>query len=207
VWRLPDSEKRSCTIASLLRVARCHSPKVVEVALQPEEDRESRGPRRIQSLERTELLWCENRRPRALPGYARSHSSGHYELKYPPRGYTVGVQFAEPNPPSRTLGWLLALPLGFVIAFVIFVLLATSGHYFFGEYVVIFLAVFAIVFLVSFQYRQSRRNYWKARMQANAPARILRQRYARGEISREQFQQMMRDLREGRQPSQDQQQT
>jgi len=116
------------------------------------------------------------------------------------------VQVPEPNPPSRTLGWLLALPLGFVIAFVIFLLLATSGHYFFGELVVIFLAVFAVMFFVRYQYRQSRRNYWKARMQVNAPARILRQRYARGEISREQFQQMMRDLREGRQPPQNQQQ-
>jgi uncharacterized membrane protein len=117
------------------------------------------------------------------------------------------AQVAEPNPPSRMLGWLLALPLGFVFAFVIFLLLVTSGHYFFGEFVVIFLAVFAVVFFVRFQYRQSRRNYWRARMQANAPARILRQRYARGEISKEQFQQMMRDLREGRQPPQSQQQT
>jgi len=102
---------------------------------------------------------------------------------------------------------MLALPLGLVIAFVIFFLLAANGHYFFGEFFVIFLAVFAVLFLIRFQYRQSRRNYWKARMQANAPARILRQRYARGEITREQFQQMMRDLREGRQPSQNQQQT
>jgi uncharacterized membrane protein len=117
------------------------------------------------------------------------------------------MQVTEPNPPSRTLGWLLALPLGFVVAFVIFLLLVTSGHYFFGEFVVIFLAVFAMVFFVRFQYRQSRRKYWRARMQANAPARILRQRYARGEISREQFQQMMKDLREGRQPPQSQQQT
>jgi uncharacterized membrane protein len=117
------------------------------------------------------------------------------------------AQVAEPNPPSRTLGWLLALPLGFVVAFVIFLLLATSGHYFLGEFIVIFLAAFVVIFFIRFQYRQSRRNYWKARMQANAPARILRQRYARGEISREQFQQMMKDLREGRQSSQNQQQT
>jgi len=108
------------------------------------------------------------------------------------------METAEPKPPSRTLGWLLALPLGLVIAFVAFFLLATSGHYFLGEFLVIFLAVFAVMFLVRFQYRQSRRNYWRARMQANSPAWILRQRYARGEISREQFQQMLRDLREGR---------
>ncbi|HXW94858.1 MAG TPA: SHOCT domain-containing protein [Nitrososphaerales archaeon] len=114
---------------------------------------------------------------------------------------------AEPKPPNRALGWLLALPLGLVIAFVIFLLLVANGHYFFGEFFVIFLAVFAVLFLVRFQYRQSRRNYWRARMQANAPARILRQRYARGEITREQFQQMMRDLREGRQPPPDRQQT
>jgi uncharacterized membrane protein len=117
------------------------------------------------------------------------------------------MEVVEPNPPSRALGWLLALPLGFVAAFVIFLILASSGHYFFGEFVVIFFATFAVVFFVRFQYRQSRRNYWRARVQANAPARILRQRYAKGEISREQFQQMMRDLREGRQYPQSQQQT
>jgi uncharacterized membrane protein len=99
------------------------------------------------------------------------------------------------------------LPLGLVIAFVIFLLLAASDHYFFGEFIIIFFAVFVILFFVRLQYRRSRRNYWNARIQANAPARILRQRYARGEISREQFQQMMRDLREGRRPPENQQQT
>jgi len=111
----------------------------------------------------------------------------------------------EPKPPSRALGWLLALPLGLVIAFAIFWLLVASGHYFFGEFVVIFLALFAVMFFVRFQYRKSRSNYWKARTQANAPARILRQRYARGEISREQYQQMMRDLRESREPRENEQ--
>lgn len=111
----------------------------------------------------------------------------------------------QPNPPSRTMGWLLALPLGFIIAFLILLFLVMSGHYFFGEFLVIFIAVFAVLFLVRYQYRQSRRNYWRARMQANAPARILRERYARGEISREQFLQMMKDLRDGRRPPQDQQ--
>jgi uncharacterized membrane protein len=117
------------------------------------------------------------------------------------------METIEPKPPNRALGWLLALPLGLVIAFVVFLLFFTSGHYIFGEFIVIFLAVFSVMFFVRLWYRQSRRNYWRARMQANAPARILRQRYARGEISREQFQQMMRDLREGRQPPQDQQRT
>ena len=117
------------------------------------------------------------------------------------------METVESKPPSRVLGWLLALPLGLLIAFMIFFLLVANGHYFFGEFFVIFLAVFAVMFFVRFEYRQSRRSYWKARMQANAPARILRQRYARGEISREQFQQMMRDLREGRQPPENQQQT
>jgi len=126
-------------------------------------------------------------------------------LKYFMVGIGLTMEPAGPKPPSTALGWLLALPLGLVIAFVIFLLLAANGHYFFDEFIVIFFAVFAVIFVVRFQYRQSRRNYWKAMMQANAPARILRQRYARGEISREQFQQMMRDLREGRQPPQSQQ--
>jgi uncharacterized membrane protein len=117
------------------------------------------------------------------------------------------METVEPKRPSRALGWLLALPLGLAIAFVIFLLLAANGYYFFGEFIVVLLVVCAVMFFVRFQYRQSRRNYWKVRMQANAPVRILRQRYARGEISREQFQQMMRDLREGRQPPENQQQT
>jgi len=117
------------------------------------------------------------------------------------------TETAGPRPPRRALGWLLALPVGLVIAFVIFLVLVADGDYFFGEFIVIFLAVFAIMFFVRFQYRQSRRNYWRARMQANAPARILRQKYATGEITREQFQQMLRDLREVRQPPQNQQQT
>jgi len=117
------------------------------------------------------------------------------------------METVDRKPPSRALGWLLALPLGLVIAFVIFLLLVANGHYFFGEFIVIFLVIFAAMFFVRFQYRQSRRNYWRSRVQANAPARILRQRYARGEISREQFQQMMRDLREGRQSPENQQQT
>ena len=115
------------------------------------------------------------------------------------------MEIAEPKAPSRALGWLLALPLGLVVALVIFWVLASSGHYFFGGFLVIFLAVFAVMFVVRFQYRQSRRKYWGERMQVNAPARILRQRYARGEISKEQFRQMMKDLRRDRQPRQDQQ--
>ena len=92
-----------------------------------------------------------------------------------------------------------------LIALVLFWILAMNGHYFFGEFLVIFLVVFAVLFFVRFQYRQSRRIYRRSRMQANSPALILRQRYARGEISREQFQAMMRDLREGRAPPENQQ--
>ena len=109
---------------------------------------------------------------------------------------------AGPKQPSRALGWLLALPLGLLIAFAITLVLVTTGHFFFGEFIVVFLAVFAVMFLLRLWYRQERRNYWRARIRANAPSRILRQRYARGEITREQFQQMMKDLREGRQPPQ-----
>jgi uncharacterized membrane protein len=116
------------------------------------------------------------------------------------------METAEPNPPSKALGWLLALPLSLVIAFAIFLLLVASGHYFLDEFLLIFLIVFAAMLFVRLRYRQARRNYWRERMQANAPARILRERYARGEISREQFQQMMRDLRESRQSSQSQRQ-
>jgi hypothetical protein len=35
-----------------------------------------------------------------------------------------------------------------VIAFVVFLLFVASGHYFFGEFIVIFLAVYAVMFFV-----------------------------------------------------------
>ena len=163
------------------------------------------------SRPRTPLLF-KSRRPRD-PVYTptqqqcvlgRVHHEGG-ELKYFIGNMGLTLEPGEPRPPSRALGWLLALPLGFVIAFAIFLLLVEGGHYFLGEFFVIFIAAFAVMFFVRLQYRQSRRNYWRARMQANAPARILRERYARGEISREQFHQMMRDLREGHRPPPDQQ--
>jgi len=43
-----------------------------------------------------------------------------------------------------------------------------------------------------------RRRYWKYR---DRPYHILRARYARGEITKEQFEQMMRDLKENAQPT------
>lgn len=115
------------------------------------------------------------------------------------------METAQPKPPNRTLGWLLALPLGLVIAFAAFLLLVADGHYFFGEFVVIMLAVSGVMFFARFQYRRSRRSYWKARTRAYAPARTLRQRYARGEISGEEFRQKMRDLRGSRETPEGQQ--
>lgn len=68
-----------------------------------------------------------------------------------------------PGPPSRALGWLLAFPIGLVVALLIFLFLVTSGHYFLGEFLVILLVVVATVFVVRLQYRRSRMNYWRGR--------------------------------------------
>ena len=63
------------------------------------------------------------------------------------------------------------------------------------------LCVIFVCFLFMMMFRSSawdqrghRVGYW----QSDQAEEILRQRYARGEVSKEQFEQMLRDLREGR---------
>jgi uncharacterized membrane protein len=90
------------------------------------------------------------------------------------------------------------LPIGLIIVLVLFFLVGFRGGYFPGELLIIFVFIFLGLFVVRTVYWSSRRKYWREQFRANEPLRILRQRYARGEITREQFTQMMRDLEEKR---------
>ena len=113
----------------------------------------------------------------------------------------------EPGrPPARyrIVGTLLMLPIGIIIALVLLYVVAFRGGYFPGEFVLVFVAIFAVLFLVRIFFWRSRRRYYRQRWQSNSAVRILRQRYARGEITKEQFRQMLRDLREGDDPASDQ---
>jgi uncharacterized membrane protein len=98
----------------------------------------------------------------------------------------------------RVVGSLLMLPIGLVIALVLVYVFALRGEYYPGEFIFALIAIFAVLFVVRMLFRTKRRNYWRERYEANAPVRILRQRYARGEITQEQFRQMLRDIRRSR---------
>lgn len=99
-------------------------------------------------------------------------------------------------PWTHVVGTLLMLPIGVIIALVLIYFVAYSGGYFPGELLIILVAVFLGVFVARLLFWRSRRRYWRERWRANQPIRILRERYARGEITKEQFDQMLRDLKQ-----------
>jgi putative membrane protein len=87
------------------------------------------------------------------------------------------------------------LPIGLIIVLVLLFYFVSFGRgYFPGELLVIFVVVFLGLFVIRTLYWRSRRKYWREQLRGNEPIRIIRQRYARGEISKEQFDQMLRDL-------------
>jgi uncharacterized membrane protein len=101
------------------------------------------------------------------------------------------------RPWRRAIGILLFLPIG-LIAVLVLILFGGKGS-FGGWWWVIIIAIFLIMFLVRISYRRSRRRDWMQRHQGqNVPMRILQERYARGEITKEQFDQMSQDLQSGR---------
>lgn len=95
------------------------------------------------------------------------------------------------------VGTLLMLPIGLIIMLVLLLyFFAFRGQgYFPGEFLLIFVVIFLGLFVIRSLYWNSRRKYWRKRFKANEPIRILRQRYARGEITKEQFDQMLHDLK------------
>jgi uncharacterized membrane protein len=74
-----------------------------------------------------------------------------------------------------------------IAVFVLILLFGGKGS-FGGWWWVIIIAIFLVLFLVRISFRRSRRMYWMQQHQGHdGPMRILRERYARGEITKEQF--------------------
>jgi uncharacterized membrane protein len=89
------------------------------------------------------------------------------------------------------------LPIGLIIALVLLYVyfIGFSGRHFPGEFLIILLVIFLGLFVIRMLYWRSRRRYWREKWKGNEAIRILRERYARGEITKEQFDQTLHDLR------------
>ena len=93
----------------------------------------------------------------------------------------------------RVIGILLMVPIGIIIAAAI--IFFAGGREGLPSWALALLLVLLIgLFVARILFRRTRRRYWREQRQRNAPIRILRERYARGEITKDQFDQMMQDL-------------
>ena len=63
----------------------------------------------------------------------------------------------------RVVGILLMLPIGLIIALVLFYLFASRGGFFPGEFLIILLVILIGVVLVRMLFWRSRRRYWRER--------------------------------------------
>ena len=102
----------------------------------------------------------------------------------------------EGLPKRGVLGTLLMLPIGLIVAIllVLYFFAFRGRGYFPGEILLVCVVVFFGLFAIRTLYWSSRRKHWREQFRANQPIRILRQRYARGEITKEEFDRMLRDL-------------
>jgi uncharacterized membrane protein len=100
----------------------------------------------------------------------------------------------------RAIGILLMLPIGLVLILVIVFLLGGRASFGSGWWFIV-IAVFFFLLIFRISYRRSRRRYWmQGRKGQNELIRILQERYARGEITKERFDQMSQDLQRRRYP-------
>jgi uncharacterized membrane protein len=58
------------------------------------------------------------------------------------------------------------LPIGIIIAIVLFYFVAFRGGFFPGEFLIILLIIFLVLALVRLLFWRSRRNYWRERWQS-----------------------------------------
>ena len=110
----------------------------------------------------------------------------------------MSSQTGTAPPRSSVIETLLMLPIGLIVALVLLYVyfIGFGGRHFPGELLVILLIVFLGLFVVRMLFWRSRREYWREKRRGNEAIRILRERYARGEITREQFYQTLHDLRQ-----------
>jgi len=87
------------------------------------------------------------------------------------------------------------LPLGMIIAVVLLLIYPGGRASYPGGIFLVLLLVILALFVARMLFWGARRRRWQENRMERDPALILRQRYARGEITKEQFDQMMRDLR------------
>lgn len=94
----------------------------------------------------------------------------------------------------RLVGTLLMLPLGIIIALILIYFFTVGGVYVPGEFFLILLIVFLVLFVARLLFWGGRRRYCRQYKREGDPVHILRVRYARGEITKEQYDQMLQDL-------------
>lgn len=99
----------------------------------------------------------------------------------------------------RVGGLFLMLPIGIILVIVLIIFFG-RGYYYPGGLLIFLLIVFIVLFIIRVLFMRSRRRYWGQRHEHNGPIRIVRERYARGEITKEQYDQIMQDLRQRQRP-------
>jgi uncharacterized membrane protein len=86
------------------------------------------------------------------------------------------------------------LPLGIIIAILLIFFVLPGGNYVPGEFLAVAVVLFLALFVIRMLYRRSRRRYWQQHLREHGAVRLLRERYARGEITKEQFDRMRQEL-------------
>ena len=111
---------------------------------------------------------------------------------------SMSSQTGSGPPRSSVVGTLLMLPIGLIVALVLLYVyfIGFRGRHFPGEFLVILVVIFLGLFVVRMLFWRSRREHWREQRMGNEAIRILRERYARGEITKEQFDQTLHDLRQ-----------
>jgi putative membrane protein len=94
----------------------------------------------------------------------------------------------------RILAWVIMLPIGIIALLILFAYSSFAGGYVPGEFFTLIVIIFVAVFVVRVLFWRSRRRYWSRRVRDRDPAAIARERYARGELTKEEFDRMMQDL-------------
>jgi amino acid transporter len=77
-----------------------------------------------------------------------------------------GDGWSRAGPPSwsRFIGILLMLPIGIIIALVLFYFVALRGGFFPGEFLIVLLIIFLGLAVVRLLFWRSRRRYWREQM-------------------------------------------